>query len=141
MPKFALPGLCLFALLLLAACAGPQGANANGAAPGAAGATLALSDYLTALVEKDEDRLVSLACPSWQADALLELDAFQAVETSLEGLACRPIGSQDGAQLARCQGKIVARYVSETQSFDLGERVYRLEKQPAGWQVCGYTLK
>jgi hypothetical protein len=91
------------------------------------------------VVDKDEAKLTSLVCPNWQADALLEMDAFQAVETSLQGLSCSQSGSDNQAALVNCKGKILAKYVNETQEFDLSNRTYRLEKNGSGWQVCGYS--
>jgi hypothetical protein len=72
-------------------------------------------------------------------DVLLELDAFQGVDTSLDGLACAQTGQQDDATLVTCQGKIVATYANEKQEFDLSKRAYRLVPQGDGWLVCGYS--
>ena len=104
-------------------------------------ATATLSSYLKALVDKDENTMTSLVCPNWQTDALVELDAFQASKTQLEGLACRQAGSENNAVLINCQGKILASYSGATQTFDLSNRIYRLEKNGTDWQVCGYTMK
>lgn len=125
---------CLVCLIGLASC------GAGKADPSSAAVT-ALSAYLKAMVDKDEAKMTSLVCPDWKTDALMELDSFGAVETKLDGLACSQSGSENGAVLATCQGKIQARYQDQTQAFDLSEREYRMEKTDAGWQVCGYTLK
>jgi hypothetical protein len=50
-----------------------------------------LQSYLQALVEKDEDTLVQMTCADWEANALLEFDAFGGVETSLDGLSCEQV--------------------------------------------------
>lgn len=132
MKNRALQTILILSLLLLTACAGGQGADSSPAVN-------TLENYLRALVEKDEARLVSLTCPDWEIDALLEYDSFQAVQTELSDLTCRETGSADGAVLVNCQGKILATYSEEVQEFDLGGRTYRLVQSGADWQVCGYS--
>lgn len=124
----------LFSLLLLAACGGGQGSQNTEA-------VRTLESYLTALVEKDEARLVSLTCPDWEMNALLEFDSFQAVDTELADLDCRETGSADGTVQVNCGGKILATYGEEVQEFDLGGRTYNLVQSGADWQVCGYTVE
>jgi hypothetical protein len=130
----ALQTILLISVLLLTACAAGQGANTSPAAK-------ALENYLRALVDKDEARLVSLACPDWELDALLEYDSFQAVRTELSDLTCRETGSADGAVQVNCQGQILATYSEEVQEFDLGSRTYRMVQSGADWQVCGYSTE
>ena len=94
--------------------------------------------YLNALTDKDEATLTVLSCADWEANALLELDAFQSVETSLEGLSCQQNVADDGSVTVTCQGKIVASYGGEVQEFDLSERTYSMVEQGGDWLVCGY---
>lgn len=103
-------------------------------------ASQALQAYLEALTRKDETTLTLLSCADWELNALLELDAFQSVETSLEGLSCQPIESDESSASVVCQGKIVASYFAEDQEFDLSERTYQLVEQNGDWLVCGYLL-
>lgn len=105
---------------------------------GSSGAVAALEDYLQALVVKDEATLTLLSCADWEVDALLELDAFQSVETSLNGLACQQTSEVSGSASVMCQGRIVSSYFGEDQSFDLSERTYSLVEQNGEWLVCGY---
>jgi len=119
--------------LILAACA-PGGGPASDSTP----AVKALESYLQALVNKDEATLTSLSCQDWEPNALLELDAFQAVDTTLEGLVCKPTRESGDTAQVTCQGKIQATYGDEVQSFDLGERVYNMAQQGGDWLVCGY---
>ncbi len=123
----------VFAALALAACT-PGGNQADDSSP----AAKALESYLQALVNKDEATLTSLSCQDWETSALLELDAFQAVDTQLEGLSCQQTGSGDGTAQVTCQGSIQATYGSEVQSFDLSQRNYNLVEQGGDWLVCGY---
>ena len=101
-------------------------------------ATETLVKYLTALTSKDEVTLTLLSCAEWEASALLELDAFQSVETNLEGLSCRQTADGDGTATVICEGKIVAGYFDEVQEFDLNQRTYSMVQLGGDWLVCGY---
>jgi hypothetical protein len=67
----------------------------------------------------------------------MELDSFMAVSTSLEGLSCAQTGTDGEKALVTCQGKIVASYNGELQSFDLSTRTYIAENSTGEWLVCG----
>lgn len=108
---------------------------------GADEASRTVEQYLRALSDKDESALVLLACPEWEANALLEFDALQGVETSLEGLKCRQTSGGDGSAQVNCRGKLLASYQNEVQEFDLSQRTYRLEKRDGNWLVCGYLVE
>jgi hypothetical protein len=117
----------MFAILLLPACAS---SNDNASAK-------AVEDYLTALVEKDANRLTTLSCGEWEEDALLELDSFQAVTARLEGLACEQTGTDGDTALVLCNGKIIATYNEEDQELDLSVRTYQVVQEGGEWLVCG----
>ena len=97
----------------------------------------AVEDYLTALVEKDANRLTTLSCGEWEDDALLELDSFQAVTARLEGLACEQTGTDGDTALVLCNGNIVATYNGEDQQLDLSVRTYQVVEEGGEWLVCG----
>lgn len=117
----------IFIIMLLPACA-----SNNENAP-----VQAVEDYLTALVEKDENRLTTLSCGDWEDDALLELDSFQAVTTRLEGLACEQTGTDGDTALVQCKGNIIATYNEEDQQLDLSTRTYQVVQEGGEWLVCG----
>jgi hypothetical protein len=119
--------LIVFTSLALAACV-----SSNENAP-----AQAVEDYLTALVEKDENRLTTLSCGDWEEDALLELDSFQAVTARLEGLACEQAGTDGDTALVQCKGNIVATYNEEDQQLDLSVRTYQVVQESGEWLVCG----
>ncbi len=96
-----------------------------------------VESYLTALVEKDEDRLTTLSCGQWEQDALLELDSFQAVTARLEGVACEQTGTDGDTALVLCSGKIIATYDNEDQELDLSVRTYQVVQEGGDWLVCG----
>jgi hypothetical protein len=97
----------------------------------------AVESYLTALVEKDAERLATLSCGEWEDDALLELDSFQAVTARLEGMACEQTGTDSDTALVLCNGKIIATYGNEDQELDLSVRTYQVVQEGGEWLVCG----
>lgn len=99
-------------------------------------AAVAVEDYLKALVAKDEARLVSLTCPAFEADALLQLDSFSLVQTKLDGLDCQAQAQDETAQVS-CRGSILATYGTEDQQFDLSEKDFQVVYQGGDWLVCG----
>ena len=98
----------------------------------------AVEDYLHALVNKDATSLSTLSCADWEANALLELDALQAVATRLDGLACAVTGNNGTTTDITCQGKIIATYNNEDQQLDLSVRTYQVVQQGGEYLVCGY---
>src|SRR5688572_31740513 len=118
--------LILPANLLLVACASNADAPAK-----------AVENYLNALVEKDEDRLSTLVCGTWEEDALIELDSFQAVTARLEDAACTQTGTDGETALVHCTGKIIASYDNEDQELDLSVRTYQVTQEGGDWLVCG----
>ena len=126
--RFFLILFTIIATLSLAAC----GTSNTSDAP-----AKAVEDYLTALVEKDADRLSTLVCGEWEDDALIELDSFQAVSTRLEGLACEQTGTDGDTALVLCNGKIIATYTNEDQEIDLSTRTYQVTQEGGDWLVCG----
>ena len=128
MRKFAiLVILASLTCLLLSACGG-----------GGQPAVSTVEDFIKALVAKDANRLSALSCATWEQDALTDLDSFRGVDTRLEGLACAVSGKDGGTTLVSCQGKIIASYNNEDQTFDLSVRTYQVVLQGGDYLVCGY---
>jgi len=122
--------ICLGILVILLSACGP----ATSSDP----AARAVEGYLTALVDKDSNRLAALSCTTWETNALMELDSFQAVQTRLDGLACETTGTDTGTTLVTCKGKIVATYNNEDQELDLSVRTYHVVQEGGEYLVCGY---
>ncbi len=93
----------------------------------------AVEDFLTALTAKDEARLLTLVCADYEFDALLELDSFALVQTTLKDVDCQSSGTD-----VICSGSIEASYGAEVRSFDLSKRTYHLVQDGGDWLVCGY---
>jgi len=127
MRKLILLSFMIIAALALAAC-GASDANAP---------AKAVENYLTALVEKDGDRLPTLVCGDWEADALIELDSFQAVTARLDNLACSQTGTDGETALILCTGNIIATYNGEDQALDLSGRTFQVTQENGEWLVCG----
>lgn len=98
----------------------------------------AVESYITALVNKDSDRMSALSCAAWEEDARLEFESFQAITTRLDGLSCTATGSSDEVVPVVCEGKIIATYNNEDQDFELSARTYKVINQGGEYLVCGY---
>ena len=127
MRKLILLSFMIIAALALAAC---SASNADAPAK-------AVENYLTALVAKDANRLPTLVCGDWEADALIELDSFQAVTARLENLSCSQTGTDGETALVLCKGNIVATYNNEDQALDLSGRTFQVTQEGDEWLVCG----
>lgn len=122
--------ICLACIIvvLLAACSGA----------GAAGPGAAVQAYLESLVKQDADRLATLVCADWEAQARQELDAFQGVTAALEGVTCAESAKDGDVSLVTCEGKIVATYNNEQQDLPVSGRTFRVLQEGGDWRVCGY---
>jgi hypothetical protein len=99
---------------------------------------LTVEKYLQAINEKDSTQLSILTCQDWELDAMMMLDAFQAVSTELEGLSCQNTGiNEEGLAVVSCTGKILASYEGEIQEFDLSIQNYLVQNANGEWLVCG----
>jgi hypothetical protein len=122
--------ICLWIFAALLSACGPAASRDP--------AARAVEGYLTALVDKDSNRLAALSCATWETNALMELDSFQAVQTRLDGLVCQTTGIDTGTTLVTCKGKIVATYDNEDQELDLSVRTYHVVQEGGEYLVCGY---
>ena len=142
---------------LLAACGGPGAAptatitapttapTATTTAPSAAAsptpavspAAKAMEDYWQAIVSKDVNKVSTLACKDYEAQALQLLDSFQAVDAKLDSLVCTQSGTSNGSALVQCTGMIITTYNNENSELDLSGRTYLVTQSGGDWLVCG----
>jgi len=113
--------------IILSACGS---GNSNGAA-------VAVEGYITALANKDEAILIPLSCADWEEDARIELDSFQLVEVTIDGMSCTESGTDGDKTLVDCTGTMNMSYNGEPQSLDLSTRTYEVVEQNGDWLVCG----
>ena len=102
------------------------------------GAVKAVQAYLEALVNKDSDRIATLACADWEADARTELESFTAVTVTLQDTACQETGADGDVTLVSCTGKINANYGNEVLEIDLADRTFQVAYEAGEWRMCGY---
>lgn len=95
-------------------------------------AVLAVEQYLQAKVEGDDEAIRGLLCAEREADLQQEASSFDAVEATIEGMACIR-----GGDAVRCEGAIVADYGGENTEFPLAS--YRVVEEDGVWKWCGET--
>ncbi len=108
-----------------------------GAVDSSNGALEAVERYVNALANKDETVLISLSCADWEEDARIELDSFQLVEVTVDGMSCQASGTDGDKTLVDCQGMLKMSYNGEPQELDLSTRTYQVVEQGGDWLVCG----
>ena len=101
-------------------------------------AVQAIEGYLQAMVAKDNTRITSFACASWEAQAQTGADSFAGVTAQLQGLACQVSGQDGSTTLVTCSGKIVASYNGENTEINLAGRTYKAVQEGGEWRMCGY---
>lgn len=117
--------LLLAALLLLVACGGNGGSDADPAAR-------AVEAYLTAKVGGDADAIRAGLCSEMESVLERELHTFDTVSgAQIEDMAC----ASDGPEVVRCTGQIVALYGTEETTFPLG--AYRVVEEDGVYRWCG----
>ncbi len=129
-----LRAFCLSAIfglvLTLAACAAAESTTSG---PGQA-----VEAYLQALVNQDVNQIANLSCADWEASARDEVESFQAVSASLEGVACTQASLNGADAVVTCTGQINASYGNEQQAIPLNVRNYVARQEGGEWRMCGY---
>jgi hypothetical protein len=97
-----------------------------------------VEDYLKAKVSAKADKMVSLSCSAWEAQAQQESAAFESVSAELKDLSCKKSGEEGEYTLVTCEGKLVIQYRGETpREQNLNGTTYRTVKQDGEWKMCG----
>jgi hypothetical protein len=99
----------------------------------------AVEAYYKALIEKDRDTFMGLACADWEGMALMDFDSFGAVNASLVDLACEKIEGDGDEATITCTGGILVEYEGEdNELFALDDYTYTVTREDGEWQMCGY---
>jgi hypothetical protein len=126
MKNIALLVLIIGLALLSSACQ----ANTNGAGQ-------AVETYLQALVDENQERLLTTSCAEWEESAILELDSFKGVSASLKDVSCEQTASEGDTAIVHCSGSIEATYNNEQRQLPLEGRGYKVIQDQGNWLVCG----
>jgi hypothetical protein len=124
--------MTLAGILICLTIAGCQSRMAGQDAPAT------IEAYIQALLERDLNKAVNLSCASWEEQARVEYNSFEAVKSTIEGLACEDAGGEADATLVKCEGVIIANYGAEDLRIDLAGRTYQLKQEAGEWRMCGY---
>lgn len=103
-----------------------------------AGAGRAVERYLQAVVAGDTNRVATLVCAAWEADAITEADSFLGVKAELKDVRCAAGATDADGTTVKCRGQILATYGNEVQTFELSERAYLAREEAGEWRMCGY---
>ena len=93
--------------------------------------------YYQALADKDQDLMINLSCGEWEGNALMELDSFMNVETTLEDVSCQTTSLSDTEAQVTCTGAISATYDGEARQFPLDSQIFMVIKEAGEWRMCG----
>jgi hypothetical protein len=98
----------------------------------------AIENYLKAKVSGNEDKLVSLSCKDWEAQAALDVVPFQSVEAKIDNLSCKKSGQDGSYTLVTCEGTLVIQYRGENpRSQSLSGTTSRALQEDGDWKMCG----
>jgi len=118
--------LFVLAALLLAACAD------KGSAPDA------IESYLKAKIVSDDNKLVSLSCKDWEAQALLDAKSFEAVKAEFKDMSCKDAGKDGSYTLITCEGTMIIQYRGEDpREQSVAGVTYRALEEDGKWKMCG----
>lgn len=117
----------LLGIVTLAACAKDEKTTSAGV----------IEKYLKAKVSGDAEKLVSLSCAEWEANAELDAASFESVKAKIEDMSCKESGQDGSYTLVTCAGQIVVDYGGEVRNFNLGDTTYRALQEDGEWRMCG----
>jgi hypothetical protein len=97
----------------------------------------AVENYLKAKIASDADKLTSLSCKDWEAQALLDAAPFESVDAKFDGMSCKEAGKEDQFTLVTCEGTLSFEYQGELRKQNLSEVSYLTIKENGEWKMCG----
>jgi hypothetical protein len=118
--------ILLIILLTLSACADKASAPDS------------IENYLKTKVKGDGNKLASLSCKDYEAQALLDAASFESVDAKIENLTCKETGKDGQFTLVTCEGKLIVQYRGEDpREQSLGGTTYRAVQEDDEWKMCG----
>ena len=102
-------------------------------------AAQSVEEYFQAIVEKNQDMLVSKVCTSYEPNAMMDFNTFAIVKTSLENFSCQTTTTNENGYDVNCQGSLQAKFGDELRTFDLSKRTFRVVEENGNWLICGHT--
>ena len=102
-------------------------------------ATQSVEEYFQAIVEKNQDMLVSKVCTSYEPNAMMDFNTFAIVKTSLENFSCQSTTTNENGYDVNCQGSLQAKFGDELRTFDLSKRTFQVVEENGNWLICGHT--
>lgn len=125
MRSLILLGVIVFSLVL-SACAKESSASE------------AIESYLKAKVDSNVEKLVTLACANYEAEAVLDADSFEGLNAKLQDLTCTESGTEGDSTLVTCSGTLQIEYRGEEpRTSPLDDTVYLARKVGSEWKMCG----
>jgi hypothetical protein len=101
-------------------------------------APAAVESYLKAKIASDDNKLVSLSCKDWEAQALLEAKSFESVTAEFKNMSCKEAGKDGNYTLVTCDGTLVIQYRGEDpREQNLSGTTYRAIQEDGKWKMCG----
>ncbi len=98
----------------------------------------AVEKYLKAKIASDDNKLVSLSCKDWEAQALLEAKSFESVTAEFKDMSCKETGKAEQYTLITCNGTLIIQYRGEDpRQQSLGGTTYRAIQEDGKWKMCG----
>ena len=120
-------GFLVFVILIISSCSQSDTAS------------LAIENYLGALVAVEPVTAINLSCSAWEAKASAEGSAFEGVEVEIIDPSCRVLEKNDVQATVICDSILRFSYDGgETQELDLSDRQYIASFENGEWKMCGY---
>lgn len=100
--------------------------------------SLVTFEYLSALVNKETGKIISLSCNEWETNAIMDVDSLMNIRAELNNVTCYEVGREGDEAYVVCSGIIKLTYDAEIQEIDLNTRKYTLRLENNDWRVCNY---
>ena len=100
--------------------------------------SLVTFEYLSALVNKETEKIVALSCNEWETNAIMDVDSLMNIKAELSNVECDEVGREGNEAYVVCSGIIKLTYDAEIQEIDLNSRKYTLRLENNDWRMCNY---